>query len=113
MSSDPARGRRLLGRRRRFGVPVVQTGHEEHAGRAFRGHPWRRLRFHQARKPGSISRVNQFDVARLDVEMSAMLKRAGFQSFLFDEARTHSNTSLNSMLSLSYSSGGSRFGLTS
>jgi len=62
--------------------------------------------------PISISRVNQFDAARLDVEMSAMLKEQLVKVFSLMKD-SYSNMSLNSTLSSNSSSGGSRFGLTS
>lgn len=86
--------------------------------------------------PISISRVNQFDAARLDVEMSAMLKEQlvkvfslmkvlslstleifvllpVLMLFLHISQDSCSNMSLNLMLSSSSSSGDSQFGLTS
>jgi len=62
--------------------------------------------------PISISRVNQFDAARLDVEMSAMLKEQLVKVFSLMKD-SYSNMSLSSMLSSNSSSGGSQFGLTS
>jgi len=62
--------------------------------------------------PVSISRVNQFDAHRLDIEMSAMLKEQLVNVFSLMKD-FYSNMNQNLMLSLSFSYGGSPFGLIS
>lgn len=69
-------------------------------------------RSHQAAIPIAISRVNQVDAGRLDIEMSAMLKEQMVKIFsLMKEC--YSNMKQNLMPFSSFSYGDSPFGLIS